>query len=406
MAAKCVWKTCQNVVELIKIALAICTHHIFQSLICRRRRRRWSSKSLKAPFPCSKVMHNSLFPAFSSDKMAEYNMSHMVRPQGFSLEELRQTMSRSAIREQCYFIYATGNILEVIHIHIIITLSNLFTCSVRLYLVLMNCSTRRGSNSEQINWLRCMYAVWWFIYSIMRTRRPPRWKELFSCKSASIIWHAPRKAMWVCIYMFEIYIFWSFPFFAQQIHQVCVHVLGLLDIQSSSTMLNLILGCRVASPLCTMASVVANCLLWAMLDHMSDLGLDLHRLRPANTLLLVVAVVKPHIYVISYLHSLHLVVRLISSILLIGPFNAQGQQLCQETDVPEDYMKLARDDCSILVRWLIAIVDELRPLMVENNDLGHLHERLVLLESICELMQLLHGHLVKCYQGKSGPQCK
>jgi len=32
--------------------------------------------------------------------------------------------------------------------------------------------------------------------------------------------------------------------------------------------------------------------------------------------------------------------------------------------------------------------------------LGHLHERLVLLEAICELMQLLHGHLVKCHQEK------
>eukprot|EP00099_Drosophila_melanogaster_P004865 NP_001245643.1 uncharacterized protein Dmel_CG15728, isoform B [Drosophila melanogaster] len=298
--------------------------------------------------------------------MAEYNMSHMVRPQGFSLEELRQTMSRSAIREQCYFIYATGNILEIISGFDELLnqegiqfgadkLAAVYVCGLMVYLL-----HHEDTSATQVK--RTLFLQKCFNY--------------MACSEES------------------------------HIHQVCVHVLGLLDIQSSSTMLNLILGCRVASPLCTMASVVANCLLWAMLDHMSDLGLDLHRLRPANTLLLVVAVVKPHIYVISYLHSLHLVVRLISSILLIGPFNAQGQQLCQETDVPEDYMKLARDDCSILVRWLIAIVDELRPLMVENNDLGHLHERLVLLESICELMQLLHGHLVKCYQGKSGPQCK
>ncbi|XP_039500360.1 uncharacterized protein LOC120457153 [Drosophila santomea] len=298
--------------------------------------------------------------------MAEYNMSHMVRPQGFSLDELRQTLGQSMIREQCYFIYATSNIVEIM------------------------AGFDQLLNQEEIDFgaeqLAPVYVTGLMVYMlhhddmvatlVKRTLFLQKCFDYMACTEET------------------------------HIHKLCVHILGLLDTNSSSTMLNLILGCRVASPLSTMARVVGNCLLWAMLDHMSDLGLDSHRLRPAGTLLLVVAVVKPRVYVQSYLHALHLVVRLISSILVVGPLGGQGQQLCQETGAPEDLMKLAKDDCSIIVRWLIAIVEELRPLMVENNDLGHLHERLVLLESICELMQLLHGHLVKCYQEKSDLQRK
>ncbi|XP_070074968.1 uncharacterized protein [Drosophila takahashii] len=290
--------------------------------------------------------------------MEEYPMNHMVRPQGFSLEELRQTLGQSVIREQCYFIYGTCNVLEII------------------------AGFDELLNQEEIEFgaeqLAPVYVTGMMVYLLnhedMAATQVKRTLFLQKC----------------------------FDYLActeeTHIHQICVYILGLLDANDSSVMLNLILCCRVASPLSTMARVVGNCLLWAMLDRLSDLGLDSHRLRASGTLLLVVAVVKPRIYVQSYLHALHLVVRLVSSLLVVGPLGAHGQQLCQETGVPEELMQLSKEDSSILVRWLIAIVEELRPQMVQNEDLGHLHERLVLLEAICELMQLLHGHLVKCYQ--------
>nr|XP_016923898.1 uncharacterized protein LOC108005219 [Drosophila suzukii]XP_016923899.1 uncharacterized protein LOC108005219 [Drosophila suzukii] len=292
--------------------------------------------------------------------MEELAMNHMVRPQGFSLEELRQTLGHSVIRGQCYFIYGTTNILEVIT------------------------GFNELLNREEIEFgaehLAPVYVTGMMVYllhhedlaatQVKRTLFLQRCFDYMACTEET------------------------------HIHQVCVYMLSLLNANNSSVMLNLIHCCRVASPLSTMARVVGNCLLWAMLDHLSDLGLDSHRLRPAGTLLLVVAVVNPRTYVQSYLHALHLVVRLISSLLLVGPLGGHGQQLCQEAGVPGDLMKLAKEDSSILVRWLIVIVEELRPQMVDNDDLGHLHERLVLLEAICELMQLLHGHLVKCHQEK------
>lgn len=153
-------------------------------------------------------------------------------------------------------------------------------------------------------------------------------------------------------------------------------------------------------PLSMMARVVANCLLWAMLARLTDLGLDSHRLRPCPTLLLVVAMVNPRVYLQSYMHALHLVVRLISCLLIVGPLGGNGQRLCQEIGVPPELLELTKEDSAILFRWLTAIVQDLRPQML-SGDLGHLEERLVLLEAICELMQILHGHLIKCYQAKS-----
>ncbi|XP_017064995.1 uncharacterized protein LOC108103819 [Drosophila eugracilis] len=289
------------------------------------------------------------------------SMGHMVRPQGFSLEQLRQALGNSVIREHCYFIYGTNNILQLIS------------------------GFDELLNQEVIEFgahqLAPIYVTGMMVYllhhenlaatQVKRTLFLQKCFEYMACTEET------------------------------HIHQICVAMLGLLDTNNSSVMLNLIICCRVASPLSTMGRVIGNCLLWAMLDRLSDLGLDSHRLRSPGTLLLVVAVVNPRVYVQSYLHALHLVVRLISSLLLLGPLGSNAQQFCQETGVPVELMLLSKEDSTILVRWLIAIVEEMRPQMVDNEDLGHLHERLVLLEAICELMQLLHGHFVKYYQERN-----
>ncbi|XP_052856088.1 uncharacterized protein LOC128264572 isoform X1 [Drosophila gunungcola] len=293
-----------------------------------------------------------------SEQLEESPMSPIVRPQGFSLEELRQTLGHSVIRDQCYFIYGTNNVLEII------------------------AGFNELLNQEAIEFgaeqLASVYVTGMVVYLLhhedMTGTLVKRTLFLQSC----------------------------FDYLAcaeeTHIHQICVHILDLLDANNSGTMLNLIHCCRVASPLSTMARVIGNCLLWAMLDRLSNLGLDSHRLRASGTLLLVAAVVNPRIYLQSYMHALHLVVRLVSSLLVVGPLGGHNQQFCQETGVPEELMQFSKEDAAILVRWLIVIVEEMRPQMVESEDLGRLGERLVLLEAVCELMQLLHGHLVKCHQ--------
>ncbi|XP_044316772.1 uncharacterized protein LOC108049930 [Drosophila rhopaloa] len=296
------------------------------------------------------------------EPLQESPMSHMVRPQGFSLEELRQTLGHSVIRDQCYFIYGTNNVLEIIA-----GFDELVEQEAIEF------------GAEQ---LAPVYVTGMMVFllhhddmagtQVKRTLFLQRCFDYLACTEET------------------------------HVHQLCVHILGLLDANDSGIMLNLILCCRAASPLSTMARVVGNCLLWAMLDRLADLGLDSHRLRAPGTLILAVAVVNPRTYLQSYLHALHLVVRLVSSLLVVGPLGGHGQKLCQETGVPEELMQLSKEDSAILVRWLIAIVEEMRPNMVESGDLGHLGEQLVLLEAICELMQLLHGHLVKCYQENNG----
>ncbi|XP_017045663.1 uncharacterized protein LOC108091139 [Drosophila ficusphila] len=296
--------------------------------------------------------------SWCANQLEESPISHVIRPQGFSLEELRQTLGHSVIREQCYFIYGTNNILEIIS------------------------GFDELLNQEQIEFgaeqLASVYVTGMMVYQlhhenladtqVKRTLFLQRSFDYMACTEET------------------------------HIHQICVNILSLLDINNSDVILNLISCCRVASPLSTMARVLGNCLLWAMLDRLADLGLDSYRLRSPGTLLLVIAMVNPRTYLQSYLHVLHLVVRLISGILIVGPLGGHCQQFCQETGVPEGLMQLAREDSSVLVRWLIAVVQEMRPQMVGDGDLAHLHERLVLLEAICELMQILHGHLVKYYQ--------
>lgn len=96
--------------QLIKMPLAICTH-IYQDVTNLhgdpRKVLPFSVKSY-----CSSSPHTHSWcpnPPMAGPPL----MAHMVRPQGFSLEQLRLTLGHSAIREQCYFIYGTNNILEV-----------------------------------------------------------------------------------------------------------------------------------------------------------------------------------------------------------------------------------------------------------------------------------------------------
>nr|XP_041631008.1 uncharacterized protein LOC108083612 isoform X2 [Drosophila kikkawai] len=287
-------------------------------------------------------------------------MAHMVRPQGFSLEQLRLTLGHSAIREQCYFIFGTNNILEIIagFDHLLSQeeiefgadrLAAIHVTGMMVYLL-----HHENMASTQVK----------------RTLFMQRCFEYLACTEETYV------------------------------HHLCSQILGLLEASDSEVMLNLILCFRVASPLSLMARVVANCLLWAMLARLTDLGLDSHRLRPCPALLLVVAMVNPRVYVESYMHALHLVVRLISCLLIVGPLAGNGQILCQEIGVPPELLELTKEDSAILFRWLTAIVQDLRPQML-SGDLGHLEERLVLLEAICELMQVLHGHLIKCYQANT-----
>ncbi|KAH8313985.1 hypothetical protein KR067_007835, partial [Drosophila pandora] len=285
-------------------------------------------------------------------------LSHMVRPQGFGLEQLRRTLGHSAIREQCYFIYGTNNVLEII---------------VGFEQLLSQEEIEFGA--EQLAAVHVAGIMVYLLHhedlagtQVKRTLFLQRCFDYLACTEAT------------------------------HVHQLCVEILTLLDAHDSSVMLNMILCCRMASPLSTMARVVGTCLLWALLDRLTDLGLDSHHMRPYATLLLVVAVVNPGVYLESYLHALHLVVRLISSLLVLGPLGGQPVKLCHEAGIPEEVMQLTKDDSAIIFRWLMAIVEELRPQMVMGNDLGYLEERLVLLEAVCELMQLLHGHMIKFYQ--------
>ncbi|KAH8341679.1 hypothetical protein KR074_004195, partial [Drosophila pseudoananassae] len=290
--------------------------------------------------------------------MSAMPLCHMVRPQGFGLEQLRRTLGNSAIREQCYFIYGTNNVLEIIagfeqllaHEEIEFGAEPLAAVHVAGIMVfLLHHEDLAGTQAKRTQFLqRCF--------------------DYMACTEET------------------------------HVHQLCVEILNLLDANDSSVMMNLILCCRMASPLSTMARVVGTCLLWALLDRLTEIGLESHIMRPYGTLLLAVAVVNPGLYLESYLHALHLVVRLIASLLVLGPLGGQPEKLCHEAGIPEQLMQLTKDDAAVIFRWLMAIVEELRPQMVLGNDLGHLEERLVLLEAVCELMQLLHGHMIKFYQ--------
>ncbi|XP_046868384.1 uncharacterized protein LOC6649213 isoform X2 [Drosophila willistoni] len=175
------------------------------------------------------------------------------------------------------------------------------------------------------------------------------------------------------------------------IHELCAEILCLLDLNHPGSILNVIICCRHACVLSTMAQIVSTCLLWSMLDRLTDLGLDAHRLRPYPELMVAIAIVNPSVYLQSYLHALNLIVRLIAALLAVGPCGST-ERLCQEVGVSKEIFKLSEDDAIDIFRWLNAILTELRVDMHLLKD-AQTDERLVVLELTCELMQQLHQHL-------------
>ncbi|XP_023161652.1 uncharacterized protein LOC111593161 isoform X2 [Drosophila hydei] len=179
------------------------------------------------------------------------------------------------------------------------------------------------------------------------------------------------------------------------VHELCTQILSLLDLNQSDNMLNLILCCRNASTLGTMAQIVSSCLLWAMLDKLTDLGFDEYRLRPYSELMMAIAMVNPLVYLQNYLHSLNLIVRVIAGLLIAGPYGST-EKLRNEVGVPQDMLEFPNADAAVLFRWLNTIVEELRD-ELQLRD-AHVQERMIILETSCELMKLVHAHLAEFYQ--------
>ena len=180
-----------------------------------------------------------------------------------------------------------------------------------------------------------------------------------------------------------------------QVHELCTQILALLDINESDNMLNLVTCCRNASPLSSMAQIVSTCLLWAMLDKLTDLGFESYRLRAYPELMMAIAMVNPLEYLQNYLHSLNLIVRVVAALLIAGPYGSTVK-LRTEVGVPQDMLEFPNADAAVLFRWLNNIVDELRD-ELQLRD-GHVQERMIVLEISCELMKLVHAHLTEYYQ--------
>lgn len=168
-----------------------------------------------------------------------------------------------------------------------------------------------------------------------------------------------------------------------------------MDINDADIMINLIICCRSGSQLNTMAQVVTSCLLWAMLDKLTDLGFDTYRLRAYPEIMMAIAMVNPLDYLQNYLHSLNLIVRVIEALLIAGPYGST-EKLRNEAGVSQEILVFPNDDAVVLFRWLKTIVDELHG-EIQVRD-AHVQERMVILEISCELMKLVHANLTEFHQ--------
>ncbi|EDW81913.2 uncharacterized protein Dwil_GK25514 [Drosophila willistoni] len=282
------------------------------------------------------------------DSLEQY---HAIRPQGFDIEYFRLIIGQSYNADKCGFIYETDNIIELINGFDEMmnkedidfgaeSLASIHVAGIMVYMLYHN----DLSDTE-----------------VRRTIFLQRCFDYMACTEET------------------------------HIHELCAEILCLLDLNHPGSILNVIICCRHACVLSTMAQIVSTCLLWSMLDRLTDLGLDAHRLRPYPELMVAIAIVNPSVYLQSYLHALNLIVRLIAALLAVGPCGST-ERLCQEVGVSKEIFKLSEDDAIDIFRWLNAILTELRVDMHLLKD-AQTDERLVVLELTCELMQQLHQHL-------------
>ncbi|XP_064540617.1 uncharacterized protein LOC135430003 isoform X1 [Drosophila montana] len=278
-----------------------------------------------------------------------------IRPQGFDIEQLRQIVVQSCLKEKAQFIHSSDNVLELIEAFGQLMsreeiefgaepLAALHVAGMMLYMLHHN-----DLSSTQVQ----------------RTLFMQRCFDYMACTEET------------------------------HVHELCTQILSLLDINESDNMLNMVTCCRNASPLGTMAQIVSTCLLWAMLDKLTDLGFDAYRLRAYPELMMAIAMVNPLVYLQNYLHSLNLIVRVIGALLIAGPYGST-EKLRNEVGVPQDMLEFPNADAAVLFRWLNTIVEELRD-ELQLRD-GHVQERMIVLETSCELMKLVHLHLAEFYQ--------
>ncbi|SPP89469.1 Hypothetical predicted protein [Drosophila guanche] len=179
------------------------------------------------------------------------------------------------------------------------------------------------------------------------------------------------------------------------VNDLCFYILKKINIRDSDHMLNLILCCQDASALCTMAQLVCSCLLWAVLDWLTDMGTGIYRLRPYSELKLAISLLNPSVCVESFMHGLNLTVRAISALLVVGPYG-NTVQICHDAGVSPTIFVLPDDDASFVFRWLSDVVNELRRSMDQAD--GHMEERIAVLEVACHIMLVMHEHLLIVYQ--------
>ncbi|XP_034488453.1 uncharacterized protein LOC117792413 [Drosophila innubila] len=280
---------------------------------------------------------------------------HAIRPQGFDVEQLRQILGQSCLKDKTEFIQVADNVLEFIE---------------GLGQLMAHEEIEFGSEP-----LAALHVVGMMVYMLHH-------EDLASTQVQRTIFMQRCFDYMACTE-------------ETHVHDLCAQILCLLDINDADIMLNLIVCCRSASPLNTMAQVVSSCLLWAMLDKLTDLGFNTYRLRAYPEIMMAIAMVNPLDYLQNYLHSLNLIVRVIGALLIAGPYGST-EKLRTEVGVPQEILVFPNDDAAVLFRWLNTIVDELRG-EIQVRD-AHVQERMVILEISCELMKLVHGNLTEFYQ--------
>ncbi|XP_022223473.1 uncharacterized protein LOC111074825 isoform X1 [Drosophila obscura] len=278
-----------------------------------------------------------------------------IRPLGFDLQELRLVIEVSPLRHLCPFLFATDNIYEIMD----------------GFNSLMNGETIAFGAGPLGTLMVAGIMVYMLNHAELQTSHVKRTLFLQRC--------------------------FNYMACTEETHvnDLCAAILNKINIRDSDHMLNLILCCHHASPLCTMAQLVCSCLLWAVLDWLTDMGMGSHRLRPYSELKLAISLVNPSVCVESYLHGLNLTVRVVSALLVVGPYGST-EQICNEVGVAPGLFVLPDDDASIVFRWLSAVVNELRHSMGQAD--GHMEERIVVLEVACDLMLMMHEHLLIIYQ--------
>ncbi|EDV92281.1 GH24131 [Drosophila grimshawi] len=278
-----------------------------------------------------------------------------MRPQGFAIEELRQILSQSELKNITQFIHTSDNVLELIDGFMqlmareeidfgVQTLAGLHVAGIMIYML-----HHDDLDSTQMQ----------------RMKFIQRCFDYLACTED------------------------------KHVHELCTQILCLLDLNDSQHVLNTINCCRIASPLSTMAQLVCTCLLWAMLDNLTDLGFDTYRLRAYPDIMMAVAMVNPLLYLQDYPQSLNLIVRIIGALLLIGPYGCT-EKLRLEMGLPQQMLEFPESDAAVLFRWLTAISEELR-YELQLQD-GHGQDLMVILEISYEVMKLVHSHLSAFYQ--------